>query len=330
MKTSLDWFKHESGASDSPKFVALRASPYGWAGEGRFWALNCLIAQAGDCRLDLRRKFLKPTIATKLGLTLGDLEAFLVALRDDFDLVHYEDGVLWTERTQEDLAALIPAREAAKERRERKKPRVALPSPDECKKTGDERQTSPDAAHRVEESRVEESREEEKPVFVPVKESPPESAREDGMARIERLRAAWNDEWSLKECKRDAMHMYEDERSPALQCLSAYSDAEILAAMKNYVTVGERKDLIRFPEYQGFYGFLKKGVENYMDLAKAIAGCKPKPKEDRPKPAIEDRKEAWGAREIAEVQAQMATERTPEEEAEMERMASEARERFRI
>ena len=77
MKQSLDWFKHDATASESPKFIALRASPYGWAGEGRFWALNGLIARSDGCQLDLGRKFAKAGVADKLDLTPAELDAYI-------------------------------------------------------------------------------------------------------------------------------------------------------------------------------------------------------------------------------------------------------------
>lgn len=117
MKTTLDWYKHDATASESPKFIVLRASPYGWAGEARFWALNGLIARADDCKLDLTRKFAKAGIADKLDMTVPQLDDFLTFLRDECELVEYQDGVLWTSRLNEDLAEVMAGRESAASRK---------------------------------------------------------------------------------------------------------------------------------------------------------------------------------------------------------------------
>ena len=117
MKTTLDWYKHDATASESPKFIVLRASPYGWAGEGRFWALNGLIARADDCKLDLTRKFAKAGIADKLDMTVPQLDDFLTFLRDECELVEYQDGVLWTSRLNEDLAEVMVGRKKESDRK---------------------------------------------------------------------------------------------------------------------------------------------------------------------------------------------------------------------
>ena len=116
MKQSLDWFKHDATASESPKFIALRASPYGWAGEGRFWALNGLIARSDGCQLDLGRKFAKAGVADKLDMTPAELEAYLVFLRDECELIEYEDSIVTTKRTRDDLEPVV-----ARRRKEREK-----------------------------------------------------------------------------------------------------------------------------------------------------------------------------------------------------------------
>ena len=142
MKQSLDWFKHDATASESPKFIALRASPYGWAGEGRFWALNGLIARSDGCQLDLGRKFAKAGVADKLDLTPAELDAYLVFLRDECELVRYEDGIVTTSRLKEGLADVMPERE--------RKARVRAASADKSQKSADKPEKSADAAHRAE------------------------------------------------------------------------------------------------------------------------------------------------------------------------------------
>jgi hypothetical protein len=119
MKTTLDWYKHDATASESPKFIALRASPYGWAGEGRFWALNGLIARSDNCQLDLGRKFAKAAIAEKLGFSPLELEDFICFLRDECELLDYQSGFVSTDRLLENLQEVMPDRIRCAEKRQK-------------------------------------------------------------------------------------------------------------------------------------------------------------------------------------------------------------------
>ena len=102
MKNNLPWFAHDNDAASHPKHKALRAR-YGWEGYGRFWALNEIIARADGCRLDLRRPVIRASFATELGLSDAEMDDFLAFLGDPdlCGLIHYEDGVVTTDRTQE-------------------------------------------------------------------------------------------------------------------------------------------------------------------------------------------------------------------------------------
>ncbi len=116
MKNNLPYFQHDNDARSHPKFGALRAR-FGWEGCGRFWALNEMIAAAEECRLDLSRPLLRNSTASRLDLSPDEFEAFLAFLSDpnQCGLVHYQDGVLSTQRTQEDYARVKSNREKARD-----------------------------------------------------------------------------------------------------------------------------------------------------------------------------------------------------------------------
>ncbi len=162
MKTNLDYFTHYSNASEHPKFLALRAR-YDFAGEGRFWALNGMIAASENCKYDLTRKFARPSAAQKLGLTLEDFEAFLVYLRDDCELIHYENDIIWTEQTQDDLTRVIPERKRQQERRNG----VRVPTANEDEKNAYELKKYADADDRAEQSRAKQSKAEQSKANAP-------------------------------------------------------------------------------------------------------------------------------------------------------------------
>jgi hypothetical protein len=112
-KNNLLYFTHDCDAFESPKFVALRAR-FGWPAEGRFWALNGMIGRADGCRLDLSKPFIRCSIAEKLGMTMSDFDEFVAFLADPklCDLLQNDDGILWTDRTKEELEELTKARDA--------------------------------------------------------------------------------------------------------------------------------------------------------------------------------------------------------------------------
>ena len=45
MKNNIEYYRHHAQSDTHPKFKMLR-NEYGWAGEGKFWALNNRIALA--------------------------------------------------------------------------------------------------------------------------------------------------------------------------------------------------------------------------------------------------------------------------------------------
>ena len=97
MKENIEYYRHFSGADQHPKFEMLRAK-YGWAGDGKFWALNNRIALASNCVLDLSKKYVKASIANALDFTLDEFDEFVIYLLEECDLIiETESGITTTE-----------------------------------------------------------------------------------------------------------------------------------------------------------------------------------------------------------------------------------------
>jgi hypothetical protein len=127
-KNLLD-FTHDADAPGNKKFKALRqhygGGDHGRAMEQRFWQLNCLIAKADGCRLDLSRLYVRSSLIEDLDLSGADFDEFIAFLSDPdrCSLLLKKDGAIWTERLQEELALANDAREAERKRKETERER---------------------------------------------------------------------------------------------------------------------------------------------------------------------------------------------------------------
>ena len=102
MKQNLEFYQHFVGADQHPKFKMLRIK-YGWAGDGKFWALNNKIAASEQCRIDTSKKYIMATIAADLEFTMPDLLEFIEYLAGDCELIIKENGFITTEIVQENF-----------------------------------------------------------------------------------------------------------------------------------------------------------------------------------------------------------------------------------
>ena len=147
MKNNLEFFRHHADSYQHPKFKMLRLK-YGWEGEGRFWALNCMIARAENCQLDLSQKYNVATICTDLGLSQQSLESFVDYLLNECSLLKKTpDGKIYTDILAETLENVSHQR--AKSRRRMTKLRRTTPEQDSC---------SGEQDHKGKESKVKESK----------------------------------------------------------------------------------------------------------------------------------------------------------------------------
>lgn len=91
----------------------------GWAAEGRFWALNNMIALSENCKLDLTKKRNIGVIADELSLSSPELLDFLAVLTsEDVELLQeIEPGIYTTKIIQETLDSVMEDRERSRKRK---------------------------------------------------------------------------------------------------------------------------------------------------------------------------------------------------------------------
>lgn len=121
IKDNIMFFSHDANASRHWKFNSLRNhyAEKGWAMEGRYWALNGMIAESEGCRLDLSRAAIRLNTANILDLSLQELDDFVHFLtdHDSCDLLNSEGGIVWTDRCDEELNSARKARESDRRRK---------------------------------------------------------------------------------------------------------------------------------------------------------------------------------------------------------------------
>lgn len=154
MKDNLSFYSRRTDSHRHPKFKMLRqlygGGDLGWSAEGRFWALNDIIAESGMCRLDISIPRNKADISETLGLGLNDFDRFLdVLLSDDVQLLYeISPGVYSTKKVLERLDAVLVEREKSLNRYHTGKNRET---------SGEKIKTSGENLYKVKESKVQES-----------------------------------------------------------------------------------------------------------------------------------------------------------------------------
>ena len=123
MKKNIDYYPHKSNAHRHPKFKMLRSMydnvSEGWAAEGRFWALNNLIAESEDCFLDLTKKRNKGVFADELGMSITEFDVFIELLvSEDVELlIRVEDNIYTTDTVRETYQTVASDRERARKKK---------------------------------------------------------------------------------------------------------------------------------------------------------------------------------------------------------------------
>jgi hypothetical protein len=113
MKKNINYYQHFVDSHNHWKFKLLR-SKLGWSGEGRFWALNNMIAAADECTIDLNRKNLKTAVMFDLNLSEDDFNNFINILSNECELILNLDGIITTETVRDNLREVMKERERAR------------------------------------------------------------------------------------------------------------------------------------------------------------------------------------------------------------------------
>lgn len=174
MKNNIDWYKHNVGSHNHPKFKALRAK-YKWEGEGKFWALNNMIAASENCQLDISKGYNLLSIASDLDFTPEAFTEFITYLSEACQLITYEQGVITTGITQECLQAVQTDREKARKRWKKKAGKNET-SPEDGKTSPEVSEPSTEVVHK---RRVEEIREDKSRVLPPFYPPQGDGSREE-------------------------------------------------------------------------------------------------------------------------------------------------------
>jgi hypothetical protein len=121
MKKNIEWYPHRKDSHRHPKFKLLRATygQEGWAYEGKFWALNNIIADKENCQLDLTKSRNKAVVAGELDLAIEDLMEFIATLcSDEIELlIEIESNIFTTKKIKESFEEAMKTREKARQRK---------------------------------------------------------------------------------------------------------------------------------------------------------------------------------------------------------------------
>ena len=113
MGTVLSYFPHDVNSRGHWKFKALRKK-FGFEGEGRFWVLNCIIAEEDNCRLDLSRPAKLTGIADELGMEDDQFNEFLSFLVKHVELIKSDSEGYYTDKVDEIHESVLKNRKRQK------------------------------------------------------------------------------------------------------------------------------------------------------------------------------------------------------------------------
>jgi hypothetical protein len=120
MKNNIVFYRHKVNSYTDLKFKALRQR-HGWAGEGKYYALLCLIGEAEGCWLDLNNRARKLAVAAELDFDEPGFEEFKKYLIDPCELLKKDNGKITTDELQELLTEVNLKREKDRELKRKKK-----------------------------------------------------------------------------------------------------------------------------------------------------------------------------------------------------------------
>lgn len=166
MKNNIEYYQHFVNSHLHPKFKMLRVK-YGWEGEGKFWALNNIIANSDECTLDISRKFLVADILELFGMTQKEFLDFVNYLAYECELINLSDEKITTEITTEILTVTMSKRMKNRKSYEERKEKSNSTSENEFSSTENQIQTSENIQRKGKESKGNEikGKEKDSPLF---------------------------------------------------------------------------------------------------------------------------------------------------------------------
>lgn len=281
MKNNISFFTHETDAYSNRKFLILRAyygGEKGWAMEARFWALNCIIGRANDSKLNLNQKGERAVVARELEMSTKELAEFIAVLRDEAELIHDDDGILWTQQTQDDLQRAMKTRDSAARRRSEKFVNESEKFVNENERNTKLLNESIKSLNELEKL----SNENHVVDKIGVDKIGQEKTREERASAppltFETFAKSIVDFWNASEVKpafrfTTSVGLTSKEREGFSVAVNRYSLDEVEQAIKNYAGISQSSRHEPFPKGYGLPGFLTSGIEQYLDAAKPWERC---------------------------------------------------------
>ena len=118
LKKSLNYYPHYVNSHNHWKFKLLR-SLLGWEAEGKFWALNNMIADSENCILKLSKKNIRASVMSDLALSSEQFEKFITVLTHECELLINLDGSITTEIVRDSLKLVLKEREESRKRKQK-------------------------------------------------------------------------------------------------------------------------------------------------------------------------------------------------------------------
>jgi len=118
-KNNISFYPHKVTSHNHWKFKTLRKK-FGWAGEGRFWALCNAIGDCEGCMLDLNEEDKMLSVAADLDLTDEDLKQFIEFLVSKCKLIILVENNITTDTAQEALSTVNGRRSYQREWKNKK------------------------------------------------------------------------------------------------------------------------------------------------------------------------------------------------------------------
>ncbi len=146
MKKNLEYYRHDADSHNHPKFKMLRLK-YGWEGEGKFWALNNIVAKSENCRLNLNQGYNKAMAASDLQFSMEEFELYLNYLSSECKLIKIRKGIISTDTTQENFKKVHGDRLDAQKRYYKKT------SAENVKTSGEKKETSAENLYKPNKSK---------------------------------------------------------------------------------------------------------------------------------------------------------------------------------
>ncbi len=127
LKRNITYYPHFVNSHNHWKFKLLR-SLLGWEAEGKFWALNNMIAESEDCILKLSKKQIKASVMNDLSFSSEELERFISILTHECELIINIDGAITTETVRDSLKLVLKDRDDARRRKQKENSTIQNPA----------------------------------------------------------------------------------------------------------------------------------------------------------------------------------------------------------